>query len=132
MPGPAPFPSAVHKLRGNPSKKPINHREPSPGPLAPDCPKELEDKVARAEWNRIVPVLLACGMATAADRALLIAYCANWARWLAEYEAHDWDAAHKAFSHLVRAAVELGLTPSSRSRVHAVPPKAGSGWADVL
>jgi len=127
-----PQPTALRVMRGNPGKRALNAREPHPGPLPEECPDVLTDKAARAEWARLVPHLIAIGMVTLADRAVLVGYCAAWAQWLRLYENEDVDKAHKAFSHLVRAAVELGLTPSSRSKVHATPPRKGSSWADVL
>jgi phage terminase small subunit len=124
--------SALRVLQGNPGKRPLNKREPHPGPLPHECPDVLTEPTARAEWDRLVPHLIAIGVVTMADRAVLVGYCAAWAQWLRLYENDDVDRAHKAFTHLVRAAVELGLTPSSRSRVHAMAPGKANTWQDVL
>ena len=132
-PGRKPRPTALKILRGNPGRMPINHREPRPDPLSPDCPPELTAPAAVAEWHRLVPHLIAIGMVTAADRAILVGYCALWARWLQAHELKHHKAEHGVFVHLLRAMAEIGLTPASRSRVHAAPIAGqASAWADVL
>ena len=134
MSGPPPQPSRLRMLRGNPGKAKLNPAEPQPGPLSPECPEELTQRDAKNEWNRLVPHLIAIGMVTSADRAVLIGYCAMWAEWLHLHDVGPQDAAHRAYLHLLRSMAELGLTPASRSRVHAVPTATGKGqpWADVL
>jgi P27 family predicted phage terminase small subunit len=140
-------------LRGNPSRRPINPAEPRHAPLALECPAVLVDPLARAEWDRVAPPLVAAGQVTSVDRATLIGYCQQWAHWQAlEREAAGQASivlspnnyplpnpvcgmANKAFGLMLKAAAELGITPSSRSRVVAVPRAAAatpSKWAGVL
>src|SRR5688572_9415358 len=49
--GPAPRPTHLRVLDGNPSKRPLNGDEPMPDG-APTCPTIL-DKEAKQEWKRI-------------------------------------------------------------------------------
>ena len=132
MGGRRPEPTALRVLRGNPGKRGINHAEPQSGPLSPDCPDELTNPLARKEWDRVAPALIASGAVTVADRSTLIAYCQKWAEWLdASKKTTTRD---KALTLMFRFAQDLGMTPSSRSRVHAVPTATGKGqsWAAVL
>jgi P27 family predicted phage terminase small subunit len=146
-------PTALRLLRGNPGKRPINRHEPRPAPLPVDCPDVLTDAAARAEWDRVAPGLIGSGQVTTIDRATLIGYCQKYAQWQAlEREAaqHPFlvrapsgypmpnpalGMANKAFNLMLRAAAELGMTPSGRSRVSVVPSAAAgavNAWADVL
>jgi P27 family predicted phage terminase small subunit len=49
----------------------------APGAL---CPKFLS-KTARAEWNRVAPMLEDTGLLQASDTMTLAAYCSNYASW---------------------------------------------------
>jgi len=130
-------------MRGNPGKRAINQREPQPAPLPTvECPAELVQPLARAEWDRVAPGLVASGQVTSVDRAMLIGYCQKWAQWqLLEASAAEHpfvvrapngnpiqnpalSLAFKAYNLMLRSAAELGMTPSSRSRVIARPDAA--------
>src|SRR5689334_3828108 len=50
--GPAPKPTAIKKIQGNPGKRPLNENEPQLEPGIPECPDYL-DEIARKEWARI-------------------------------------------------------------------------------
>lgn len=136
MRGRKPTPTALKLIRGNPGKRRLNHEEPEPPDLAPDVPAELSDQIARDEWtNRIVPAI-ETGQITAADRAFAIAHCELWSTWrsqLADANRHPHvvssgkqgypipnparGMANKTLTMLVKVDAELGLSPSSRSRV---------------
>lgn len=136
MRGRKPRPTAFRVLNGNPGHRPTNDREPEPPPLddfetPPDVLSAIPDAVA--EWRRLAPLLRRCKQITEADRTALLALCIEWARYL--------EAQTKAFPRVVKAPSgyampnpwiaiqrgalaaclklwpELGLTPSSRSRV---------------
>jgi P27 family predicted phage terminase small subunit len=98
----------------------------------------LTDARAIAEWRRLAPMLRRARQITEADRASLLALCIEWARYL---EARDlahpriiaapsgyampnpWLAIqHKALSACLKLWPELGLTPSSRTRVQTDGP----------
>src|SRR3989304_1096626 len=78
--GPAPKPTALRLLEGNPGKKPLNKREPQPQVGRPACPRWLVVE-ARREWQRLMPELLRLNLMTIVDRAALAGYCQAWARW---------------------------------------------------
>lgn len=135
MAGRRPTPTALKKLAGNPGKRALNKSEPKPAGI-PTCPPHL-DKEAKAEWRRISSELLTLGLLTLIDRAALAAYCAAWARWVAaELSIQKFGTvikspksgypvqnpyvgvANTSMDQMRRFAVELGLTPASRSRLH--------------
>jgi P27 family predicted phage terminase small subunit len=138
MRGRKPHPTALKLQRNNPGHKPLNYDEPKHDPLDQACPAELTDPAAQAEWARLADVLSERGQVTTVDRATLIGYCLKYAQWRAlEIEAaqHAFvvkapsgypipnpalGMANKVFGLMLKAAAELGITPSSRSRVHAL------------
>lgn len=82
--GPKPLPANVHLLRGNASKKAIGSLLDDvvrPPVEAPECPEHLEGE-ARAEWERIVPHLVALGLISKIDRAALAGYCDAWGEYV--------------------------------------------------
>lgn len=152
MKGRKPAPTMLKLLRGNPGRRPLNTDEPVPPALDVEpTPWELKDQHARAEWKRIAPGLIACGQVTMADRTLLVAYCLKYGQWLRlEEEAlrHPLIVkgaagnpisnpavrlANQTLDLLIRAAAELGITPTARTRVARTPAAApDSKWAGVL
>ena len=64
--GPAPKPTTIKRLEGNPGKRKLNDGEPSPRLGAPECPDHLDD-VARKEWDRLTSILVAMKVLTEAD-----------------------------------------------------------------
>lgn len=150
MRGRKPQPTALKVLRGNPGRRPLNAAEPVHDPLPTDCPDDLVDPVARAEWTRIAPMLITRGQVTSVDRSTLIGYCFKYAQWKAledDARKHPFivkspngyplpnpalGMANKVFGLMLKAAAELGITPSARSRVAAaivVPVLPASKWA---
>ncbi len=143
--GPAPKPTRLRLLAGNPGHRPINGKEPQPKVEIPSCPKHL-GREARCEWKRIARELKALGLLSKIDRAGLAAYCVSWGRWV---EAEDklrehgtivkspngfavqspfLSVANQAMRQMTKLLAEFGMTPSSRTRVHSLPteePKKG-------
>jgi P27 family predicted phage terminase small subunit len=153
MRGRKPQPTALKLLRGNPGKREVNTREPQHDPLDASIPAELTDPTARAEWSRVASLLIDRGQVTTVDRAVLAGYCLKYAQWQSlerEAATHPFIVrspngypisnpalcmANKVFGLLLKAAAELGITPSSRSRVSATLPQATtprSKWQGVL
>lgn len=145
-------PTRLRALRGNPGKRHWTRVDPAPGPLTDlDTPAELVDAVSRAEWDRVAPALVACGIVTSADRGALIGYCQRWSDWQAiEREIGGRHivakkrgggrmvnplstVARAAFTTFLRSAAELGMTPAARSKVNAVPVASApaSKWAGL-
>src|SRR5262245_53429365 len=139
--GTKPLPTAIKKLRGNPGRRPLNEHEPAFPPAdAVVVPDELAgDERAVTEWRRLLPMLQGAHAVTEAERASLIALCQQWSRYL-EANASVARAgmvikaptsgypmpnpyigiANKALMHCTKLWAELGLTPSSRTRVQTV------------
>lgn len=95
------------------------------------CPKDLKGRAA-TEWRRLAPELVAKGVLTIGDRAMMLSYCQltaeveQCARKVQRLGLQD--AIRLGYAgHLVKLrmqhrqyAAELGLSPSSRSGVKAV------------
>ena len=147
MRGRKPKPTSLRLVGGNAGRRPLNHAEPTPEAGIPKAPPELGED-ARAEWRRTAKQLHDAGILTKLDRPALIAYCDAYGRWaqaqrvLATMAVADpligglmirsskgnaiqnpiLSIANKAAADMVRYAVELGMTPSARTRVKVVKP----------
>lgn len=134
--GAKPKPTAIKLLEGNPGKRKLNMKEPKAETGIPTCPDWLT-KDAKTEWRRLAKTLHQMGVLATVDRAVFAKYCEGWARWK-EAEIHiteegavivndkgvqimnPWvNTSDKAQKQMMQAATELGLTPSSRSRIIA-------------
>ena len=134
--GPAPKPTRMKALAGNPGKRPLNRREPQPTRGLPRCPAQLSEE-AKREWKRISKELATLGLLTRLDRAALSAYCQSWSRWIEAEErlrqhgvivkspngfpvqSPYLAVANKAMAQMSKLLVEFGLSPSSRSRIQS-------------
>lgn len=140
MPGPAPKPSHLKAVAGNPGHRPLNKREPAPEIIAPPRPAHLAHEAA-AEWDRIVPILIGLKLLSEVDGAALALYCQSYARWqqaeakIAELRAKGGDGllikapsgypiqnpylavANRAMEDCHKYLQAFGLSPASRSRV---------------
>lgn len=147
MRGRKPKPTALKLLEGNPGKRPINGREPRPPNAKPTCPSHLSP-TAKAEWKRLADALNQIGLLTQVDRAALAAYCQAYGRWveaekkLAEtptilkmpsgyIQVSPWlTISNKQLDLMARYMTELGLTPSSRSRLAIQMPSGPKPWEE--
>ena len=132
--GPAPKPTVLRVIEGNPGKQAINKREPQPRPVAPTCPQWMATE-AKAEWKRIAPELERIGLLTMVDKAVLAGYCQSWAEWRSSVEYLRSSGAtittpsgyiqqrpevamgQKARKDMLVFGAQLGLSPSSRGRM---------------
>jgi P27 family predicted phage terminase small subunit len=149
--GRKPTPLHLALVRGNPGKRklPDPNKVIQPPLEAPAPPPHLSDE-ARAEWDRIVAVLIGLKLMTPIDRAPLAAYCEAYGRWVQAERALRAMAekdmltrglvikttggnliqnplvgtANKAMADMVRYAAEFGMTPSARARLQ--DPGTGS------
>lgn len=82
--GPAPEPSILKYIRGNPSKSPLNSSEPTPQMAADlEPPEELAgDDLAIKKWRKSVPILRRMRVFTEADVDAWVLYCRTWANWM--------------------------------------------------
>ena len=145
MRGRKPKPTRLKLLEGNPGKRPINGREPKPPGNLPSCPAHLS-ATAKTEWKRLARNLNKMGVLTEIDRAAMAAYCQAYGRWveaerkLAEtpallktpagyVQASPWiGIANKQLELMAKFMAELGLTPSSRSRLAIQVPTRPKPW----
>ena len=108
-------------------------------------PKHL-NKLAAAEWRRIVPELAAAGRICELDRALLSAYCSAWGNWVTAQQAiadakegpiqttksgyqvasPHVNIAQQAFGQMIKIGHEFGFSPSARGMVFHDAPKAAT------
>jgi P27 family predicted phage terminase small subunit len=142
--GRKPIPTHLKILHGNPGKRPLNEAEPTPPADRPERPPHLAGEAA-AEWDRVCELLDKMGLLSSADRAVIAAFCEAWGRWVeAEamvrkigavivtkektlYQNPYLAVANKAIEQFTKLAAELGLTPSSRSRVKTTKPQTKTG-----
>jgi P27 family predicted phage terminase small subunit len=105
----------------------------------PTCPAHLSP-TAKAEWKRLAQDLNAIGLLTRIDRTVLAGYCQAYGRWVeAERKLREtptilktpagyvqqspWlSISNKQMELMARYMAELGLTPSSRSRLPVTVP----------
>lgn len=143
MKGRKAIPSKITELRGGTKhthKKPRSDQEPKPAEKMPACPKHL-DVEAQVEWHRAGGILQQVGLMTELDMAVLAGYCqsySEWARatieiptkgpvWLGKDgipRLNPWlRVAKEAFERMMKNAVLLGLSPSSRVNLKVENPK---------
>jgi P27 family predicted phage terminase small subunit len=151
MRGRKPIPSKIHLLQGGKKKthrKP-NDREPKPPTIIPKCPRHL-DREARAEWRRMIKELEPLGILTKLDKAVFAVYCQAYSTWAqatrkiqemgmvritkSGYTEQNpfFPIANKAKEQMMKALIELGMTPSSRSRIKVMPKKEESPEEEFL
>ena len=138
--GRKPTPTPLKVVAGNPGKRPLPENEPKPqiGPIEPP-PAVADNDLALAEWNYIVPLMVSARIVSQVDRAALAAYCESYARWMACEDLANKSVplvmgsndvlkenpamrvARLERRECIRYAAELGITPSARTRVVALP-----------
>ena len=139
------MPSAGLQLLGGTahSHRPPRDEEPRPPEKRPHCPRHL-DKLARKEWRRAVKILEDIGLITELDMATLAGYCQAYSEWAAATlqvpdkgpvwvdkqgipHMNPWlRVAREAFDRMMKNAVLIGMSPSSRASLK-VPKKKAPG-----
>lgn len=139
--GPAPKPTAIKILEGNPGKQKLNKDEPKPELLSkvPNPPARLLPE-AKKEWKRLAPAMVALGLLTEVDLSAFAELCQNYAYYLAAdkeitaqgangplvmqtapsgyVQKHPLLGLRKQYYDTWRKALaDFGLTPASRSRL---------------
>jgi P27 family predicted phage terminase small subunit len=135
--GPAPKPTSIKRLEGNPGKRKLNELEPTPKAGAPECPDYL-DEVARREWDRLTAILVSMKVLTEADYIALANLCQAYSTLMnAQKQMNKTGILYKSKSGYIQQSPllgiihtqttivnnllrEFGLTPSSRTRVAVV------------
>lgn len=145
MRGRKPAPTSLKLLKGTQPCR-INQDEPELAVAAPYRPKHLSAR-AKQEWDRLLPELLDKGVLTVADGNCFAEYCDAVAeiellkkKVLLPYGRVRSDGRRSAWTVLLREAsesrrrceIELGLTPSARTRVKAINPKKAANPFDSI
>jgi P27 family predicted phage terminase small subunit len=138
--GPAPKPTALKKLAGNPGKRALNNAEPKPREGRPRMPAHMGD-VAAKEWKRLVKDLTAMGVLTSIDADALAMYCDTYARWVEASRALNTDGMiiftekgypiQSPYLSIINQCIktmqallqQFGMTPASRTRLQAPETK---------
>lgn len=156
MKGRKPIPSKIIALRGGRSytHRPPRENEPMPPEKLPPCPKHLTG-VARKEWRRVGRLLMAVRVISELDRAILTGYCQSWAEYVAACEEvpkhkpvylvkdpntgqpipklNPWIRVEReAFERMVKSAMELGLSPVSRTRIKVENPNQQTKFSGLI
>jgi P27 family predicted phage terminase small subunit len=123
-------------LQGTQRADRANPNEPKTRPAIPRCPEHLGLE-AKREWRRLAPQLARMGLLCRIDRAALALFCQAWERWVEAEEALKkygvmvkspnnfpmqspyLAVANKAMEQMRALLAEFGMSPSSRTRVHA-------------
>lgn len=147
-PGTKPRPTRLKLITGNPGKRPLNRYEPAARASLPAPPAHLTDD-ALEEWRRVAAELHRLGLLSEIDRTALAAYAQAYGRWVKAERALSRMAekdlltgglmirtsngnaiqnplvgtANAAAAAMMKYAVELGMTPSARTRIIALPPE---------
>jgi P27 family predicted phage terminase small subunit len=140
MRGRKPKPTKLRLIEGNPGKRAINRDEPKPDNIKPDMPSDLS-KEAQNEWIRICEDLDKMGLLSRADSLIIVCLSqAEARRKRGEIEVaksgeiittvsgnviqNPWlGVVNRAMDQIKAFSVELGLTPSARSRLHTTEKK---------
>lgn len=138
--GRRPSPTALHVLKGNPSRKNLNINEVCPPAGEIGKPEGLSAGAGRM-WDELGPVCLAMGTLTTADLRVFATLCELQAAFSANARLKDLSPGsfdqkvELELANRLRPFYEyFGMTPSARARI-SVPKKAEepqSKWAGVL
>ena len=149
MSGPAPKPTHLKLLQGNPGRRPLPKNEPQPEIGAPTRPHWLLPE-AKREWSRIVPELLRLGLLAKIDRAMISMWCQCWALYVEAirdirengtafttekgYEGPRPSVGmmNKMIEKMTALSARFGMTPSDRSRISVPKPEEKSPFAEFL
>lgn len=159
--GPKNTPTAIKRARGNPGQRTLPEHEPEFSAITGvDKPGELEG-VASEIWDYYYPILSDARVLTAGDVLALVMLCKaadnvsvmearrdEWRElpkddcgikdlYITESGQHKTNPflreIEKGNAELLRLLREMGLTPSSRADIAALPPeKTGSEAAQLL
>jgi len=147
--GRKPKPTAMKRLEGNPGHRPLNDREPKLPRGIPTCPRELSS-AAKRHWKHLAIQLWNVGILTEIDQSVLAALCMEWVTWLDAKAKLSKQGlvtlsgsgslkpspyitiSNQAMANILRILAELGMTPSSRTRVKTADGPEQLSLAELL
>lgn len=133
--GRKPKPTAKKELAGNPGRRPLNLAEPDFSEVTEITPPDWMPERAQAMWQAMVPELLREKILCITDLHNVEAFCVAYDKWRMSEEAVQehgilittesgtviknpaLTAANEAMRQLSTFGAQLGLDPSSRSRL---------------
>lgn len=135
-------PTAIKILQGNPGHRPLNKEEPDYGPGAPLKPDWL-DEFASEEWDRLVSILAPARVISKGEVGILVVACDAYSQLrqcqkfikrkgsISYATSTNGGTNYKPYPEVGQRNVarrqylsslsELGLSPSSRTKVKRVP-----------
>jgi P27 family predicted phage terminase small subunit len=139
-------PTNLKIIEGNRGKRPLPNNEPHPQPIAPKCPDFIDDE-AKAEWERLAPLLEELGLLTQIDGDMLGAYCQTLVDYknaikFTNEKGYTYKAgetirpypqviiAREALKRLQALAREFGMTPSARASISVSKSEEDNSWID--
>lgn len=152
--GRKPKPTVFKMLQGNPGKRKLNDEEPDFGMGAPPRPTWL-DRYAKQEWDRLSEILVSARVLTKGEIGVLAVACDAYSqlRQCKDYLKKtgslsyattllNGDKVYRPYPEAIRresarkqylsSLAELGLTPSSRTKVKRIPEKQIDGVKRLL
>lgn len=144
--GRKPKPTQFKVITGNPGKRPLNEAEPEPRQGWPDMPAHFEDREYAVQmWEWCCEELDAMNVLSTADAAILEIIALDYAlmreaeemvqqfgiacttkkdgKVTSVYQSPYLSAANSAKRRLHVMLAEMGLSPTSRTRIKATQPK---------
>lgn len=154
--GPAPKPTVLKLLEGNPGHQKINRQEPMP-PKPRKCPSAPKDlpPLAKKEYKRLAPKMYDIGLLTEADLPAFVELCriyayyreidqvinsdgieGNWQVQTAESgysQKHPYLTIRREYYELwTKGLAQFGMTPASRTRLMVDNPKGAKAEDDPM
>ena len=115
MRGPAPKPTALRILEGNPGKRPLPQNEPQPqgDAVMPDWLRPGAVKL----WNEYAPLLTQLGVLTVADSEAF----GQWCSLAAMFRRSPAKMPASKMARMDALTQRFGLDPGSRARIQVKP-----------
>lgn len=129
--GRKPLASAAHRLSGAYAKNPAreNKHEPKVAEGAPSKPAHIAAcEVASSYWDHAVAQLTEMKLISKADRSVLEKFAEAMAFGRHAYQCKDISMWNKASNVAKGFMIELGLTPSARSRLVVKTPEEDNAF----
>src|SRR5512142_2510195 len=149
--GRKPKPTNLKLIQGTYRVDRANPSEPKPRAVIPPCPKFLQGE-ARKQYQKTAKKLARIGLMTELDDMALAMLCQGWQEYLDNTEQVKKSgmlvkspngfpilnpyliAANQALKKVRALLTEFGMTPGSRSRIHAAETSEDSNdeWSKLL
>lgn len=113
-------PTALRKLAGNPSKRPMNEAEPDYSLAGTNAPDWLTGEGVK-QWEKLAGAMAANDMLNVGNYDTLAAYCDLMGNYIEQRKAGA-EPCLKTFAAIRLMAMQFGFTPASNAGV-TIPKK---------